>query len=42
MKQRSGTNGQQVAQEIVLIRAALKAQGYSTRKQPKQSTGSFK
>jgi len=35
--QPTGIDGQQVAREMALLRAALKAQGYTTRKQPKQA-----
>jgi hypothetical protein len=37
VRQSTGVDGQQVAREMALLRAALKAQGYKTRKQPKQA-----
>ncbi|MBD2070257.1 hypothetical protein H6F93_22550 [Leptolyngbya sp. FACHB-671] len=37
MERSRGAEGGRVAQEIVQIRSALKAAGYSTRKRPKQA-----
>ena len=37
VQQPTGVDGQRVAREIVMLRAALKTQGYKTRKLPKQA-----